>query len=116
MPQFTEAMRRAIDASPMQPARCTDPTTGQQMVLLASADFDWIRRTLGDEPDAVRIRDPRTQHEYAMLMPERYERFKAFFEEDPLSPAEKGELLRAAGRRAGWDDRAFDEIDTQESK
>jgi hypothetical protein len=115
MSQFTEAMRQAIDASPSQPAHCTDPATGQHIVLLASADFDWIRQMLGDEADAVRVRDLRTNQDYAVLMPERYERFKAFFEEDPLSPAERAGLLRAAGKRAGWDKAAFDELDTQAS-
>jgi len=96
MSEFTEAMRGATDAAPLQPAHCTDVTTGQQFVLLSSADFDWIRQMLGDEADTVRVRDPRTNQEYAVLSSGRYERFKAFFEEDPLSPSEKAGLLRAA--------------------
>jgi hypothetical protein len=44
---------------------------------------------------------------YAVLPEERYERFKAFFEEDPLSAAEKMALLREAGKRAGWHDPAW---------
>ncbi len=71
-------------------------------VLLLAEDFDWVRATLGDEPDAPRRIDPRTGRSYAVLPEERYERFKAFFEEEPLTPAEKLALLREAGRRAGW--------------
>jgi hypothetical protein len=104
MIELTEAQRQALDASPNVPARVTNPHTGHVQVLLKSADFDWVRGLLGDEPDAPRLSDPRTRECYALLPEERYERFKAFFEEDPLTPAERRALLREAGKRAGWGD------------
>ncbi len=96
--EITENQRQALDASPDTPARVTDPATQCVQVLLKSDDFDWIRHLLGDEPDAPRRNDPRTNTTYALLPEERYERFKAFFEEDPLSPAERRALLREAGK------------------
>ena len=114
MPEISEKQRQALDASPDTPARVTDLTTRRVDVLLKSDDFDWIRQLLGDEPDAPRLRDPRTHTTYALLPEERYERFKAFFEEDPLSPAERLALLREAGKRAGWDAPEEDDADTAE--
>jgi hypothetical protein len=103
MLELNELQCRAVDASLDTPARVTDPATRRVEVLLKSDDFDWIRNLLGDEPDAPRLTDPRTNAKYALLPEERYERFKAFFEEDPLTPAERQALLREAGKRAGWD-------------
>jgi hypothetical protein len=103
MQEITEWQRQALDASADTPARVTDPVTHRVKVLLKSDDFDWIRQLLGDEPDAPRLTDTRTDITYALLPEERYERFKAFFEEDPLSPTERLALLREAGKRAGWD-------------
>src|SRR5262245_31112794 len=102
--ELTRDQLQAIDASPDEPARVTDPATRQVTILLKSADFDWIRGLLGDEPDALRAVGPRYREGYAILSEDRYERFKAFFEEDPPSPSERRALLREAGRRAGWGD------------
>jgi hypothetical protein len=109
MLELTEAQRQAVDRSPDVPARVPDPVTLRVEVLLRADDFDWVRGLLGNEPDAPRRLDPRTGTAYAVLPEERYERFKAFFEEDPLTEAEKRALLRQAGRRAGWDDPAWNE-------
>jgi hypothetical protein len=114
MLEISERQRQALEASGDAPARVTDSATRRAEVLLKSDDFDWIRQLLGDEPDAPRLMDSRTSTSYALLPEERYERFKAFFEEDPLSPAERRALLREAGKRAGWnapdaDDRASSE-------
>jgi hypothetical protein len=103
MIELTHEQQQALDASGQVPARIRDQVTGRCEVLLRLDDFDWIRGLLGDEPDAPRGLDRRTGQEYALVPEERYERFKAFFEEDPLSSAEKASLLREAGRRAGWD-------------
>lgn len=103
MREITERQRQAVDAAIDTPARVRDPVTSRVDVLLKSDDFDWIRQLLGDEPDAPRLLDARTNRTYALLPEDRYERFKAFFEEDPLSPAERRALLREAGKRAGWD-------------
>lgn len=115
MREITEQQRQALDTSPDTPARVTDPTTRRVEILLRSDDFDWIRQLLGDEPDAPRLTDPRTNTIYALLPEERYERFKAFFEEDPLSPAERLALLREAGKRAGWDRPAENDADSSEA-
>lgn len=103
MPEITEKQRQALDTSPDAPPRVRDPITECVTILLKSDDFDWIRQLLGDEPDAPRLTDSRSNIAYALLPEERYERFKAFIEEDPLSPAERLALLREAGKRAGWD-------------
>src|ERR1041384_6310737 len=100
MIELTEEQRQAVDRSPNVPARCTDPEILQREILLRSEDFDWIRQLLGDEPAAPRRIDARTGAIYALLPEDRYERFRAFFEEDPLTPAEKKALLREAGKRA----------------
>lgn len=113
MLEVTEVQREALDASPDAPARVTDAVTRRVEVLLRSDDFDWVRHLLGDEPDTPRVRDPRTNTTYALLPEERYERFKAFFEEDPLTPAERLALLREAGKRAGWDQPEPDDADPQ---
>jgi hypothetical protein len=108
MIELSEMQQQAVDGSPDLPARVTDPATQRVEVLLRADDFDWVRNLLKDEPEAPRRFDPRTGVAYAVLSPERYERFKAFFEEDPLTEAEKRALLREAGRRAGWDDPTWD--------
>lgn len=115
MPEITERQRQALDACPDTPARVMDPATRRVEVLMKSDDFDWIRQLLGDEPDAPRLTDSRTNTTYALLPEERYERFKAFFEEDLLSPAERLALLREAGRRAGWDAPDADSDDSAEA-
>jgi hypothetical protein len=115
MVEITETQRQALDASPDAPARVTDPAAGNVEVLLRSDDFDWVRQLLGDEPDAPRVTDPRTNTMYALLPEGRYERFKAFFEEDPLTPAERRALLREAGKRAGWDEPDPDDADPREA-
>jgi len=104
MMELTEEQRQALDRSPDVPAHVTGPGTRSKEVLLRADDFEWIRQLLRDEPDAPRRIDPRTESVYVLLPEERYERFKAFFEEDPLSAAEKMALLREAGKRAGWQD------------
>jgi hypothetical protein len=102
MLQLTLEQQQALDAFPEAPARFHHAGTGVVEVLLRSEDFDWIRELLGDEADAPRYVDPRTGLRYAVLAENRYERFKSFFEEDPLTPAERSALRREAGKRAGW--------------
>lgn len=114
---LTERQQQALAAAPPDaPAKASDPDTHAVVVLLKSADFDWIRGLLGDEPDAPRGTDPRTGEAFALVPESRYERFKAFFEEDPITPAERACLLREAGKRAGWDDPAWDEDDAHNSR
>lgn len=103
MIELTPEQQGAVDGATEAPARLVDTPTGRTDVAMRADDFAWIRALLGDEPEAPRRIDPRTGMEYALLPQERYERFKAFFEEDPLSPAERRALFREAGKRAGWD-------------
>jgi hypothetical protein len=105
---LSELQEKAIAASPDVPARVTDPTSANVQVLLPAADFDWIRDLLGDEPDAPRLRSRHTQLCYAVVPLARYERFKAFFEDDPITRDERRALLRDFGKRAGWDDPEMD--------
>jgi len=116
MTELTEEQLQALDMAVAVPPRVKDSATSKMAVLLKSADFEWIRGVLGDEADAIRLTDPRTQQAYALIPCERYERFKAFFEEDPFTLEEKKRVLRAAGLRAGWDDPAFRMYDDLPSK
>ena len=113
--ELTEEQRQAVDRSPTVPARMTNPVTKCVEVLLRDDDFAWICNLLKDEPDAPRRMDSRTGTAYALLPEDRYERFKAFFEEDPLSPAERRALLREAGKRAGWDTPEANDADSPEA-
>jgi hypothetical protein len=114
MSELTKEQQDAVDAS--APSKVTNPATGQTEILLPLDDFDWIRALLGDEPEAPRCTDPRTGKHYALLSEGRYERFKAFFEEDPLTPAERTALLREAGKRAGWQSPEWDAQDGSQVK
>ena len=117
MMELNEEQLKALDSAPDVPPRVTDPATSKIGVLLKSTDFDWIRGLLGDEPDAMRLTDPRTQLAYALVPCDRYERFKAFFEFDPISLNEQKGLIRAAGERAGWGDpdfNVYDDLDSRE--
>jgi hypothetical protein len=111
MTELTQVQQQALDASPETPPRLTDPGTDKVRVLLRADHLDWIRGLLPDVPDAPRLVDPRSGTPYALLPLEQYERFKAFFEDDPLTPAERAALLRDFGKRAGWDDPAMDVYD-----
>jgi hypothetical protein len=106
--ELTELQQQALDAAKDAPARVTPPGTNAVHVLLRSPDFDWIRRLLTNVPEAERHIDPRTRETYALVPLSVYERFKAFFEEDPVTPEEQRYLLREAGKRAGWDDPEMD--------
>jgi hypothetical protein len=109
--ELTTEQQRAVDGAADAPGRWTDPATGQVVVLLDAGDFDWIRDKLDDEPDAPRATHPNTGKRYALVPEGRYERYKAFFEEDPLTDAERMALLREAGKRAGWDDPIWDDFE-----
>jgi hypothetical protein len=73
---------------------------------------DELRRELeqhGDQP--IEVVDPATNKVYLLISREKYERLKPLFEDEPLSDLEQRELLRQAGRRAGWDDPEMDAYD-----
>ena len=52
----------------------------------------------------VEVIDPATNRVYLIIEREQYERLRPLFEDDPMTAEEQRNLLRAAGKRAGWDD------------
>lgn len=110
--ELTEQQQQALDAARDAPAQATLSGTHTMMVLLPAEDFDWVRGVLKGVAEVPRRTDPRTGKSYALVPLDEYERFKAFFEEDPLTARERAGLLREFGRRAGWDD---PELDVYES-
>ncbi|HEX7447080.1 MAG TPA: hypothetical protein VF306_06020 [Pirellulales bacterium] len=64
---------------------------------------------LGEAP--IRVCDPSQQSTYVLLRAEVYERFKALFEDDPVTEPERLFQLRQFGQRAGWDDPEMDIYD-----
>lgn len=107
-PPLTEQQQRAIDEAQETPARIALPEFQGLQVLLPSQDFEWIRNLLPDLADVPRRIDPRSQAIYAVVPLHVYERFQAFFEDDPITPQERQQLLRDFGLRAGWDDPEMD--------
>ena len=79
---------------------------------MAAQLSDELRREIerhGDQP--IEVVDPTTNKVYLLIAREHYERLKPLFEDEPLSELEQRELLRQAGRRAGWDDPEMDAYD-----
>jgi hypothetical protein len=63
----------------------------------------------GDRP--VEAVDPRTSKVYILIERELYDRLKPLFEGEPASQQEQRDLLRRAGKRAGWDEPEMDAYD-----
>lgn len=59
----------------------------------------------------VRVSDPAQSEKFVLLRAEVYERFKALFEEDPVTDQERLFQLQQFGKRAGWDDPEMDVYD-----
>ncbi|MEX0716800.1 MAG: hypothetical protein WD066_09440 [Planctomycetaceae bacterium] len=59
----------------------------------------------------VEVVDPRTDRVYVLISREQYDSLKPLFESDPVGIEEQRDLLRRAGRRAGWDDPEMDAYD-----
>jgi hypothetical protein len=59
----------------------------------------------------IEVVDPDTNRVYLIIDREQYERLRPLFEDDPLTDQEQCELLRKAGKRAGWDDPKMDAYD-----
>lgn len=59
----------------------------------------------------VRVQDPTQRASFVLLRADLYERFKALFEEDPVTEEERRFQLQQFGRRAGWDDPEMDVYD-----
>jgi hypothetical protein len=56
----------------------------------------------------VRVSDPAQKAAFVLIKAEVYERFKALFEEDPVTEQERLFQLQQFGKRAGWDDPEMD--------
>lgn len=65
-------------------------------------DDQWVSVQQGGEAP-VRVNTPADRSAFVLLPTEVYERFKALFEDDPVTAAERREHLQQFGRRAGWD-------------
>lgn len=64
------------------------------------------------EPEVpVRVNDPAEGAAFVLIRAEVYERFKAMFEDDPVTEQERRYMLEQFGRRAGWDDPEMDVYD-----
>ena len=59
----------------------------------------------------IQVCDPSQREKFVLLRAEVYDRFKALFEEVPVTEQERLFQLHAFGRRAGWDDTAMDVYD-----
>ncbi len=68
----------------------------------------------GNRP--VQLVDPGSKKIYFLVAQEQYERVKTLFEAQSLSIQEQKELLRNAGRRAGWDDPEMDAYDRYDER
>ncbi|WP_425617814.1 hypothetical protein NA78x_001503 [Anatilimnocola sp. NA78] len=59
----------------------------------------------------IRVNSPANGSGFVLLPAEVYERWKAVFEADPVTPSEREFQLRQFGKRAGWDDPEMDIYD-----
>jgi len=70
-----------------------------------------IQKAIKDShEDPVRLVDPETKVEYVVLPVETFELMRKgrYYDDGPLTEAEKNALLIEFGRRAGWDDPEMD--------
>jgi hypothetical protein len=67
----------------------------------------WTSVQAGSE-SPVRVNVPAGNATFVLLPTEVYERYKAIFEADPVSPKEREFQLQQFGKRAGWDDSQMD--------
>lgn len=56
----------------------------------------------------VRVECPAQGAAFVLLRAQVYERFKALFEDDPVTEQERLYQLKQFGQRAGWDDKEMD--------
>jgi hypothetical protein len=62
-----------------------------------------------------RALDPVTRKVYVLVSEDLYDRLQDLLTPDGLTRAEQEALLRAAGKRAGWDDPEMDIYDREEA-
>ena len=65
--------------------------------------------------DPPRAMDPLTRKTYVLVTEELYERIRDLLVPERLTKAEQQAVLRAAGKRAGWDDPEMDVYDGDEA-
>lgn len=70
----------------------------------------WANVVRGSE-SPVRVSDPGQSAMFVLVRADVYERFKALFEEDPVTEQERLFQLQQFGKRAGWDDPEMDVYD-----
>ena len=70
----------------------------------------WASVAYGNEVP-IRVSDPAQNATFVLLRADVYERFRALFEEDPVTEKERLFQLEQFGKRAGWDDPAMDMYD-----
>lgn len=56
----------------------------------------------------VNVRDPSDTEEFVLLRKDVYEKFRAVFEDVPVTDQERQHQLQQFGKRAGWDDPEMD--------
>ena len=76
-------------------------------------DEQWAQVSEAHEAP-VRVTDPGQRAVFVLVQADVYERFKALFEEDPVTEQERLFHLEQFGKRAGWDDpemNVYDDLD-----
>lgn len=64
-----------------------------------------------EKESPLRVSNPTCTASFVLVRAEVYERFKALFEDDPVTEQERLFHLQQFGRRAGWDDAGMDVYD-----
>jgi len=67
------------------------------------------------EADPPRALDPLTRRTWVLVSEDVYERIQHLLVPERLTGAEQQAILRAAGKRAGWDDPEMDVCDREEA-
>ena len=80
-------------------------------IQLTEAQWADIQKEADSPP---RVSDPSQTASFVLVRSDTYERFKALFEEDPVTEQERLAQLQQFGQRAGWDDpemNVYDDLD-----
>ena len=73
---------------------------------------DELQRALKEDGEGpLEVVDPETSKVYVFIARDQFDRLKPLFEPEPMTHEEQRELLRQAGKRAGWDDSEMDVYD-----
>ena len=78
---------------------------------------DELQRALKEHGEGpIEVVDPETSKFYVLVARDQYERLRPLFEAEPMTQQEQRELLRQAGKRAGWDDSEMDDYDRYDER